>query len=45
MKKGWGNRTSKAKRGIEMDEVLVDICFQCKFSYVKRVKIAWNATL
>ncbi len=43
--KGWGNRTSKAKKGIEKDEVLVDTFFQCKFSYVKRVKVAWNATL
>jgi hypothetical protein len=45
-KKGWGgNRRSKAKKRIEKDEVLVNTLFQCKFSYVKRVKVTWNATL
>jgi hypothetical protein len=39
-KRWWGNRTSKVKRRIEKDDVVDDTLFQCKFSYVKRAKVA-----
>jgi hypothetical protein len=42
---GWANRTSKVKRRMKKDEILVDTFFQCKFSYVKKAKVARNATL
>ncbi len=44
-KREWGNMTSKVKRRIKKDEILVDTFFQCKFSYVKRAKVARNVTL